>query len=171
MRPYAGLLDTQGHRAKEAYAFCKPRFARRVFASKGHNKKDAPIAPRLASRNNKANVPLFLIGVNQAKDVIYSHIQTETHGPGYMHFPNEPIYGEEYFSQLTAEQRDKTGAWKKRRARNEALDCRVLAYASLFVSNVDLELLTKRGKMILVQNAKEKPERKKPKGGWKDGWK
>lgn len=160
MRPYAGLLDTQGHRAKEAYAFCKPRFARRVFASKGHNKKDAPIAPRLASRNNKASVPLFLIGVNQAKDVIYSHIKTEEPGPGYMHFPNEPIYGEEYFNQLTAEQRDKTGAWKKRRARNEALDCRVLAYASLFVSGVDLELLAKRGQPILVQNEQPRKQRK-----------
>lgn len=151
MRPYAGLVDTQGHRAKEAYAFCKPRFARRVFASKGHNKKDAPIAPRLASHKNTANVPLFMIGVNQAKDVIYSHIKTEAPGPGYMHFPNRPIYGEEYFAQLTAEQRDKTGAWKKRRARNEALDCRVLAYASLFVAEIDLELLSHRGAVTVSQ--------------------
>jgi phage terminase large subunit GpA-like protein len=161
MRPYAGLLDTQGHRAKEAYAFCKQRFARRVFASKGHNQKDAPIAPRLASRKNKANVPLFLIGVNQAKDVIYSHIKTESPGAGYMHFPNEPIYGDEYFAQLTAEQRDKTGAWKKRRARNETLDCRVLAYASVFVAGIDLELLAKRGQPILIQQEQPKKKQRK----------
>lgn len=163
MRVYCGGVDTQGHSAKQAYAFCKARFSRRIFAFKGSNTIDAPIAPRSASYTNKAKVPLFLIGVNQAKDVIYSHISTESPGPGYMHFPADDNYSAEYFKQLTAEKRDKSGRWKKTRARNEAFDVRVYGYSSLFIANIDLEVLVHRGKPIMQmeQSAKPKPKPKK----------
>lgn len=162
MRVYCCGLDTQGHRAKEAYSFCKARFHRRVLAFKGSSTVDAPIAPRLASRNNKGKVPLFLIGVNQAKDVIYSHIMTDTPGPGYMHFPQEDEYSAEYFKQLTAEKRAKNGKWVKTRARNEAIDVRVYGYASLFIVGVDLELLVANNKPIMhVQTIKTQKKRKK----------
>lgn len=160
MKVYCGGLDTQGHRAEQAYAFCKTRFSRGIFAFKGAKAIDAPIAPRLASRNNKGNVPLFHIGVNAAKDVIYSHLITENVGPGYMHFPADENYNEEYFKQLTAEKRNKAGRWIKQRARNEALDVRVYGYASLFVAGVDLELLAQRGAMIFV-SSDTKPKRQK----------
>jgi len=157
MRIYCGGLDTQGHSAKSAYAFCKTRFTRRVFAFKGAKAIDAPIAPRLASRNNKGNVPLYMIGVNAAKDVIYSHLMTETLGAGYMHFPQDENYNDEYFKQLTAEKRRKDGRWIKERARNEALDVRVYGYASIFVAGVDLEMLSQRGAILHI------PPREKPK--------
>ena len=155
MRVFCAGVDTGGHRTKEAYQFCKPRFSRRVFAFKGSSTKDAPISPRTASRKNTEGVPLFSVGVNQAKDVIYSHLTTITEGAGYMHFPNYACYSEEYFLQLSSEQRDKTGQWKKKRARNEALDCRVYGYISLFVAGIDLELLAQRGTPILVQQQGE----------------
>ena len=161
MRVYCVGLDTQGHRAKEAYAFCKARFARRVYAFKGHRQLDAPVAPRLASRNNKGNVPLFLIGVNQAKDVIYSHLSTEAVGAGYMHFPQDKEYNEEYFKQLTAEKRGKDGRWKKTRARNEALDVRVYGYAALFIAGVDIELLVRNGKPLMQLEVKKKQTKKR----------
>lgn len=160
MKIYCGGIDTQGHRAKQAYAFCKPRFARRIFAFKGAKAIDAPVAPRLASRKNKGNVPLFMIGVNAVKDVIYSHIMTETIGAGYMHFPSDENYNDEYFKQLTAEKRGKDGRWVKERARNEALDVRVYGYASLFVAGVDLELLAQRGALMFTQ--KEVKPRPRP---------
>jgi len=160
MKIYCTGLDTQGHRAKQAYAFCKSRFSRRIFAFKGSNVVDAPIAPRLASRKNKGNVPLYQIGVNTAKNVIHSHILTEVVGAGYMHFPAEQEYSVEYFKQLTAEKRGKDGRWIKTRARNEALDVRVYGYSVLFVAGVDLELLALRGPLFIVVEA---PRKKKPK--------
>jgi phage terminase large subunit GpA-like protein len=169
MRPFCGCLDTQGHRAKEAYAFCKTKFSRRVYAIKGNSRVDAPISPRTSSRTNKGKIQLFLIGVNQAKDVIYSHLNTKVIGAGFMHFPNEQIYSEEYFKQLTAEKRNKLGQWEKRRARNEALDCRVYAYSSLFIAGVDLELLKHRGAIGIVKQTKE-PKPKKPRGSWAKSW-
>lgn len=164
MRPVCGCLDTQGHRAKEAYSFCKTRFSRRVYAIKGNNRIDAPISPRTSTRTNKGKIQLFLIGVNQAKDVIFSHLSTKEHGAGYMHFPREQIYSEEYFKQITAEKRNKLGQWEKRRARNEALDCRVYAYSSLFIAGIDLELLKHRGPLLVKQNKETEP--KKPRKSW-----
>ena len=162
MRVYCTGLDTQGHRAKEAYAFCKARFSRRIFAFKGHRQLDAPVAPRLATRNNKGRVPLFLIGVNQAKDVIYSHITTDVVGAGYMHFPSDKEYNDEYFKQLTAEVRGRDGRWKKTRARNEALDVRVYGYAALFIAGVDLELLVHNNRPIMhIQIEKATKKRRK----------
>jgi len=163
MRVYCCGLDTQGHRAKEAYAFCKARFYRRIFAFKGSSTIDAPITPRLATRTNKGKVPLFLIGVNQAKDVIYSHIMTESPGAGYMHFPQEDIYSAEYFKQLTAEKRDKNGKWSKMRARNEALDVRVYGYASLFVAGVDIELLVANNNRPIMHVQVQKKQKKREK--------
>ncbi len=163
MKVYCGGLDTQGHRTKQAYAFCKSRFNRRVFAFKGSSVINAPIAPRLASFKNKANIPLFMIGTNVSKDVLMSHIMTEEKGAGYMHFPNKPQYTEAYFKQLTAEKRNDKGAWIKFRKRNEALDVRVYAYASLFVAGVDLELLALRGKPMLVSARAKKKTSSKPK--------
>lgn len=169
MRVFCGGLDTQGHRAKEAYAFCKPRFSRRVYAFKGSKTIDAPLAPRVASRKNKANIPLYSVGVNAAKDVIYSHVMTPEFGAGYMHFPNEAIYSSEYFKQLTAEQRARDGRWHKTRARNEALDVRVYGYIALFIAGIDLEVMASHGPRFVKQGKKTGKVTRQ--GGWANGWK
>ncbi len=156
MKALCGCIDTQGHRAKQAYSFCKSRFSRNIYAIKGHKAVDAPVAPRTASKDNKGKVPLYMVGVNAAKDVIYSHITTEHIGPGYMHFPQEPEYNAEYFKQLTAEQRNKEGRWEKKRARNEALDIRVYGYASLLIAGVDLEVLAHNGPVMFVEKKSTK---------------
>ena len=93
--------------------------------------------PRQPSRNNKGKVDLFLVGVDAAKEAIYSRLKTPGAGPGRMHFPLG--YGDDYFNQLTAEYQKtklikgrKVVEWllKKGRA-NEVLDTVVLAYAAL----------------------------------------
>jgi phage terminase large subunit GpA-like protein len=78
-----------------------------------------------------------MIGVDAAKDAIYSRLRILDEGPSYCHFP----LGRDllYFEQLTSEKkitRYHNGYarhdWKKDLgARNEALDCRVYAYAAL----------------------------------------
>ena len=92
---------------------------------------------RRSSRNNKGNVALFLLGVDAAKESIYSRLRLTEPGPGFMHFPLER--DQEYFGQLTAESvrtryhkgRPIREWFKKEHQRNEALDARVYSFASL----------------------------------------
>lgn len=98
--------------------------------------------------------------------------------PGYCHFPVREGYDAEYFAQLTAEKvviRYSKGrgvrTWVKKRARNEALDCRVYAMAAyhlLLMSGVGLSQL-KRRRIPAEDRAKAAPKRKatrKKRGSW-----
>lgn len=79
----------------------------------------------------------MILGVNAAKDSIRARLQIEHPGPGYMHFPADR--DRNYFVQLTAERSvvkvasgQRYRVWELPRGRaNEALDCRVYAYAAL----------------------------------------
>lgn len=119
-----------------AYAFCKGKEKRRIWAIKGGAGK-RPIWPRRPSKANKGKINLFMIGVDAAKEAIYARLKKETIGAGYCHFPMDR--DAQYFEQLTVEkQRTKYVKghaqaywWKPDGARNEALDCRVYGYAAL----------------------------------------
>lgn len=133
----AACVDTGGHHTLAAYNFCRPRQGRRIWAVKGKGGPGVPIWPRRPSRNNKGKVPLFLVGVDAAKEAIYARLRLTEPGPGTMHFPAER--DPEWFRQLTAETcvvRYSKGRpvreWQKRSGRrNEALDLRVYAMAAL----------------------------------------
>ena len=108
------------------YAFARERYGRRVWATKGIG-GSRPIWPRSASRKNVGKVPLFLIGVDSAKELIYARLRIAKPGPAYLHFPDS--YDETWFEQLTAEKivtKYHRGfayrQWVKVRPRNEALD-------------------------------------------------
>lgn len=133
----AVCIDTGGHHTQAAYNFVRDKQARRVWAVKGHNVPGKQIWPRKPSRKNKGRIPLYLIGVHAAKEVIFSRLKIKEPGPGFMHFPmDRPV---QYFEQLTAEKM--VTKWERGRprrlfvnpnkARNEALDLRVYAYAAL----------------------------------------
>lgn len=132
----AACLDTGGHHTLAAYAFAKGRERKRIWAIKGRAGKH-PIWPKRPSRNNKGKVNLFMIGVDTAKEAIYARLKKDGAGPGAMHFPMDR--DADYFEQLTAERiRTKYVKgfpqrywWKPDGRRNEALDCRVYAYAAL----------------------------------------
>jgi len=133
----ATCLDTQGHYTDAAYRFVKPRERRGVYGIAG-KAGDRPIWPIRASKNNKGRINLRLIGVDAAKAHVYDRLKIRAMGPGYCHFPDDRDPA--YFDQLTAEvyrTRWKAGRkvtqWSLKRAglRNEALDCRVYAYAAL----------------------------------------
>jgi phage terminase large subunit GpA-like protein len=97
-----------------------------------------PIWPRMHSKA-KGNRPLWVIGVDAAKEALYARLKITEHGPGFCHFPISDQYDLGYFEQLTAETcrvRYTKGfahrEWtKKAGARNEALDARCYAYAAL----------------------------------------
>jgi phage terminase large subunit GpA-like protein len=137
-RPSATAVDTGGHYTQQAYAFCRNRLKQRVYAIKGMAGPGRPVWPKKASKQNVGKVNLFLIGVDAAKEVVYSRLKIKTPGPGYCHFPRDR--DDQYFAGLASEMvvtRYSKGfpirEWRKRKGglRNEPLDCRVYAYAAM----------------------------------------
>lgn len=142
-------IDSGGHFTSEVYAFCKAREAMRVFAIRGRGGDGIPIIDR-ASRTNSARVPLFSVGVDNAKDVVLARAAIPTEGPGYMHFPKKIEFDDEYFKGLLSEKRvilyrngKKSFHFKKVYQRNEPLDLEVYALAALRIlqayARLDLE--------------------------------
>lgn len=138
-------IDSGGHFTQEVYRFCKARIARRIYAIKGKGGADVPYVGR-PSTSNRVKTPLFTIGVDTGKSVLYSRLQVETEGANYCHFPSNEAagYDEAYFKGLTAEKlvlRYKKGRpqyeWvvKQGHKRNEALDVRNYATAALEILN------------------------------------
>ena len=145
-----------GHHTNMVYQFCKPRYARRVFAIKGIGGEGKAIVGR-PNKNNIARITLFGIGVDTAKELIYSRLRIKDYGAGYCHFPKK--YSEEYFRQLTAEKvvtkyrrGFKKREWVLMRPRNEALDCRVYALAAFTLLNADLNMIAEKQKKVQTDN-------------------
>jgi phage terminase large subunit GpA-like protein len=132
LKPRAVCVDS-GYRDSMVLRFTRDKYSRRVFAVKGRT--DGSIWPRKPSRKNQT--PFFNVGTSAAKDAISGFIRLSDPGPGCMHFPVGRDL--EYFEQLTAERKVTKYVhgfakreWRKQDGqRNEALDCRVYAYAAL----------------------------------------
>jgi phage terminase large subunit GpA-like protein len=90
---------------------------------------------------------VWTVGVDTAKDSIYSKLKVTAPGPGYCHFPI--AYQQEFFNQLTSEEvrtRFLRGHpvrywFKPSGKRNEARDRRVYALAALHARPVPWEVL------------------------------
>lgn len=152
----SGAIDTGGHFTQAVYKYCKPRYGRRIFAIKGVGGEGKPLVGR-PSTNNNMKCKLFPIGVDTAKEIVYSRLRIQETGAGYCHFPIDR--DDEYFRMLTAEEivtRFHKGfrkrEWRKTRARNEALDCRVYAIAASAILNTNINAMASR------QKARQKPE-------------
>jgi len=144
----ATCVDSGGHHTQSVYAYCKQREKYRIYAIKGVGGEGKPIVGR-PTKNNIGKIKLFPVGVDTAKELVFSRLQIQHEGAGYCHFPKH--YDEEYFKQLTAEQvvtryhkGFKRREWQKIRPRNEALDCRVYAIAALSILNTDVNMLSER---------------------------
>lgn len=140
-------IDSGGHFTSEVYSFVKTREHRRIFAIKGMaGTREIVSKP---SRNNKGNIALFPVGVDSAKDTLFSRLLIEKVGKNYCHFPIEENkgYDEAYFKGLTSEKKVnvlkkgvKKFEWKLINGRrNEPLDLRNYAYAALKIANPNLE--------------------------------
>lgn len=143
-RPFAmraACIDTGGHHTDAVYEFAKQRLGRKVWGIKGESARTGftnPVWPikRPSSRTKKTYRPV-VIGVNAAKDFIRFSLAKSEPGPGYMHFSTAT--DRVRFDQLLAEDMIYEGHGSQRRRKwvakagraNEALDCRVYAYAAL----------------------------------------
>lgn len=135
-----------GHLTRRVYDYAKARRARGVFAVVGRSGKNKPIVtekPRPRTMKERARIPVDLrtVGTDEAKTRIYSRLRIEDPGPGFCHFPVGRGYDDRYFDQLTSNVRRPhfvrgfaEPRWEKPSGRrDEALDCRVYAYAALYL--------------------------------------
>lgn len=140
MMPISFALIDSGYLTKRVFEFARKFGAGYVLPSKGvagarslvETERERVARQRAQVRGH---VKPTLVGVDEAKLILSNRMKITTPGAGYMHFPDER--DEEYFLQLTAEKlitRIQRGfsirEWTKTRPRNEALDCRVYAYAA-----------------------------------------
>lgn len=180
-------IDSGGHHTQAVYQFAKRHAAHRVFAIKGIGGEigSKPIVGR-PSKNNAAKCPLFPIGVDTAKDLLFSRFKINEEGPGYIHFSEH--LPDEFFKQLTAEKvvtRYHKGYSKrtfvKVRPRNEALDCMVYALAAYVIIGVNVNAIASKLEESR-QSAEEEPVMPAPvsriarpgrsarKGGFVNNW-
>jgi len=171
LRVSATCIDSGGHFTDDVYKYCKKRELNRIYPIKGASTAGKPIISR-PSINNKLKVKLFIIGTDTAKELIYSRLQIEEFGSGYMHFNKS--FDEEYFKQLTAEKiqtkYDKghpRRVWVKTRARNEALDTTVYNLAALSILNPNFKAIKSNNEKPIKKKTKTTPNKYK---GFNNGW-
>lgn len=149
LRIGATCVDMLGHHTQQVLKYCNARSARNIYAIFGKGDTDTPIPVFTikASKSKDGKFDAYRIGVDAAKELIYSRLSILDFGSGYMHFPKELRINKDtqkgepldipYFEGLTAEKQIETfergkqkRRWVKIRARNEPLDLEVYAYAA-----------------------------------------
>ncbi len=137
----AACIDSGGHHTQAVYAFAKARLGRRVWAVKGQSARNGergPVWPatKISAKRQSKFRPI-IVGTNAAKDSIRNRLGLDEPGPGYMHFEAKRDLGwymqlvaERLLTKVTAGRRYTVWDLPKGKA-NEALDCRVYAYAAL----------------------------------------
>ncbi len=163
----ATCIDAMGTSTDAVYDFCKPRKFRRILPIKGMAGPGKAIVAGY-KKSKRAGGNLYLLGVDQAKDILYCNLQLKQPGPGYIHLPKD--VDERYLKQLTAEKkvsRRHAGLPKSQwicppGRRNEALDCYVYSLGALKVLNPNLEVLAKDN--IVFTSDHSKPAVKKKRG-------
>jgi phage terminase large subunit GpA-like protein len=161
-------IDTGGHHADEVYAFVKERQVRqlrngvvqRFYATKGWNTPWKTITDLKGRLNNKGGIPLYMVGTDTAKEVIFNRLAIENEekeGYGYLHFNH--FADAEFFEGLISETliRDKITKISKwvpiPNRRNEDLDC--------YVGNLFLVRVTKPNLVKITEDLKQKSEKMK----------
>lgn len=136
------LID-MGFANQRVLGFCAPRINRGIYPCRGLNRvglTPPPLLPPAPSRNNRARIPHWNIGVTVAKQTLYDRLVLPTPGPRSMHFPKGNGYDEDHFRQLTAEKLKKRFSYGQAyfifekdntAVRNEAMDLWVYSYAAL----------------------------------------
>lgn len=153
-------IDSGGHFTQEVYKFVKTRESRRIFAIKGVGGVGRPIVSR-PSTSNKGKIKLFAVGTDTAKELVMARLQVLEPGAGYYHYPVSSQFDEEFFQQLTAEERrtryHKGYAvleWVKVRKRNEAFDLEVYNLAAREILNPNYDALAES----VTQKVEAKPK-------------
>jgi phage terminase large subunit GpA-like protein len=134
--PITAVCVDAGFEMAQVLEFCRPRLSRKVYAVKGASGFGKPIWPRRASKGVHKG-EFFVIGVDTAKERVYSKLRVNLPGPGFCHFPLNRE--RDWFDMVTAERiKTRTVHGRAERyfqkpdgVRNEALDCRAYATAAL----------------------------------------
>lgn len=155
----AASVDSGGHYTNSVYQYCKKNAYRRIFAIKGMGGEGKAIASK-PSRNNVGKCPLFMVGVNTVKDMIFGRLKINEPGALYIHFSDRLT--DDFFKQLTAEKKVTRyhkgfprSEYQKVYARNEALDCLVYAIAAYVILNVNINALADR---VEQERSRKPPE-------------
>jgi phage terminase large subunit GpA-like protein len=155
----AASVDSGGHYTNSVYQYCKKNAYRRIFAIKGMGGEGKAIASK-PSRNNVGKCPLFMVGVNTVKDMIFGRLKINEPGASYIHFSDR--LADDFFKQLTAEKKVTRyhkgfprSEYQKVYARNEALDCLVYAIAAYVILNVNINALADR---VEQERSRKPPE-------------
>lgn len=182
-------IDRGGHHADAVDRFVRARGMRNVFAVIGRAQGDKPIVGK-PSKKNKGKIPLYVVNVDAAKNLIMSRLKTAG-AVGRIHYNTN--FTEEYCKQLTVEQRKKRYKYgqpyyvwdKPKAARNEAIDLEGYSVGTLRIMFPQVDILNR----YITSRMKEKSERidepQKPpvdqllsgrnrrpsKRGWVNGWK
>lgn len=139
-RPAKACVDS-GYNTSYVYAFCATRpWAVPIKGISGAGRplvEDEKKRKQRARRRRKVGTLFEPLGVDQGKAIIYSRLKIMQPGPGYIHFPRDTDFDDEYFAQIAAEklvtrmQRGRPySEWVAIRPRNEALDCLNYALAA-----------------------------------------
>ena len=166
LRVQMACVDSGGHHTQQVYAWCAKRTGRHIYAIKGGAGK-RPIWPGAGKKRNLRGVSgtVYTLGVDAAKDAIYSRLKIDRPGPGFAHWPVADCYGPAYFAGLTCEQVrtrkvrgfDVREYFKPGGARNEPLDCRVYALAALCSRKINWQSLARAAERWLNAVAEERP--------------
>jgi phage terminase large subunit GpA-like protein len=147
LKIYATAVDS-GDQQDRVLWYCAPRFRRRLFAIKGASNPATPFIPKRPTRNNRHRCPLFMLGVNAGKALLYGRLKivgANREEPCAYRYHFDMGADRDYFDQLTAEKAERkflNGRWVTvytcpAHKRNEVLDCEVYALAALSLSNVN----------------------------------
>ena len=128
-----------GYSTKMVYDYCKANQFKGRYAIKGTGIISAPIIYKYFYPKN-AGIVVTILGVNDAKQEIFSRLSIEKPGANYLHFPENPERGFDstFFQQLISERRviKRSGGLLysvfepvRAKIRNEAIDWRCAAHS------------------------------------------
>lgn len=184
-----------GYNTNEIYKFCRNYGSSRVVPVKGDGGLQVsvgtprPVDVLIDGTRHSRGLQLWVVGVSVIKEQVYRWFNAKaptdeakekgaTYPTGYCHFP---MYDEEYFKQITAEQlvtrTNKRGysisEWETTRKDNHLLDCRVYARAGAVMLQIDRmtnedfdAILAQRKPATLEEKINKVAPKKKRKSGW-----
>jgi len=168
MEAKLAVQDHGGHYSDEVNKFSVRMGIRFLIPIKGSSVRNKPVItfPR---KPNKNRVYLTEVGSDTAKTLVYQRYGINEPGPGYIHWPINDAFDEDYFKGATAEERRKKYKlgvpyfeWDAKGRRNEPLDCS--AYSLAAVRILQQHFLVDLSKQQVAPTIKKPAEKKKQAG-------
>ncbi len=133
----AACMDSGGHHTQRVLEWIPARHRRRIYATKGGSQVARAAWPHKPTFSKTGKLPVYVIGVDAIKEVVFARLAKAEPGPGFCHVPagREPAWFAEMVAEkpfTTYSKGRATREWRKKPSeRNEAFDCRIYAAAAL----------------------------------------